>query len=639
MTAVSTDIRINRSLVQAASYVQTDLVNALLAEELLTEGEAGKVIGVDELPPALRDAYQAWDNGNSPDFVFCRQVRGKEEYSLLIPVEPAYHQPYRIHGQRIIQAMTDTNSGLTLRSLDLEALLDVLAACWAGASAASYHGESLFEQLRVSALHKALSIQAQMASAGNLPAFPASLLALERWSALRDRPFHPAAKAKGGWNDKDYVNYSAEYGGTFPLQWIAVKRDILLAGDGAEGRGAADFLLSGDDRGQLDAAMRRLGLGGDDYAALPVHPWQLERMLPREFGTEMENGACVPLGIAAGGDYAATSSVRSLAPTGEGPHVKLPLGIVSLGAIRSLPALYMTNGTRGQRLLEQLRAADQTLAGRLYLCDETAWWAYMPKAGDWFDDRPRHLSCQIRSYPAELLRDPSYQMVPMAALAVCEPGMDTHLFDAWMRLRGMRPGAEAARHLFGELCDEFLSLCMRMLRFGVLPEIHGQNVLVVLKNGTPSGIVLRDHDTVRLHLPWLERSGMADPGYIVKPGRPNSLYNETPEQLLFYLQTLGIQVNLYAIADSLAGRYRMKEESLWQTMRESLEQAVECAGLPDQDRMAVEEILFEREMWPWKQIITPLLRQQGVPGGSMPSGSGQAPNPFVALVRRRRPAK
>ncbi|QYR19452.1 hypothetical protein KZ483_16155 [Paenibacillus sp. sptzw28] len=616
----------------ASSYVLTDLVNALLAEGLLPAGGQALAVYAGELPGQLRDAYLAADAANAEKLVLQCPVPGAGNSRLLIPVESAYHVPYRFTGSAIIQADAMDNGCVSLRNLDLDALLSLLAECGGTyASEGDYDWVRLCEQVRISVRHKTLSLQVQTTVGSGPPAFPASLLELERWSALRDRPFHPAAKAKEGWDDKEVIRYSAEYAGTFPLEWVALRRDVTLPGSGTEGLDPAGLLLHRKEQSLLAAAFERLGLSSDEYTALPVHPWQLERMLPRELGSELEAGVCIPLGISAG-EYAATSSVRSLTPLDDGHHVKLPLGVVSLGAIRSLPALYMTNGDKGQRLLEQLRGADETLSERLFLCDETAWWAFMPKAGDWFDDRPRHLSCQIRRYPAI---DQSHRLVPMSAFSVSGPGTGGgHLFDSWLELREMRRGEDTVLQLFGEICDEYLTICMHMLRFGVMPEVHGQNVLLVLKHGRTAGIVLRDHDTVRLYLPWLERNGLADPGYIVKPDRPNSLYNKSAEQLLSYFQTLGIQVNLYSIADSLVKWCGIEEELLWKAIRESLKRAVACAGIPDEDRSTVEELLFERETWPWKQIITPLLQQQGRPGGSMPSGSGRAPNPFFNLIDR-----
>jgi siderophore synthetase component len=360
-----------------------------------------------------------------------------------------------------------------------------------------------------------------------------------------------------------------------------------------------------------------------------VHPWQLERKLPKELAAELESGVCVPLGVSLGA-YTATSSVRSLETKEQGLHVKLPLGVVSLGAVRSLPALYLTNGDRGQQLLHKLRAADEVLRDKLHLCDEALWWAYMPRQGEWFADGPRHLSCQLRRYPSAVFGDPSCQLVPMSALSVYEPSTNSHLFDSWLQQRGLRSeDNNAILRLFREICSEYLYICLRMVRFGALPEIHGQNVILVLREGQVDGLVLRDHDTVRIHLPWLKRAGIEDPAYIVKPDRSNSLYNDTPEALLVYLQTLGIQVNLYAIAESLRKRYRFDERQLWQEIQACLDLAVENSGLPSADKSLIHRELFESRQWPWKQLIAPLLRQQGSPGGSMPSGMGKAPNPFV----------
>ncbi len=272
-----TGMRSNRALAEASSYVMTDLVNALLAEGLLSDGGDGRAAAVNELPPPLRDACLANDIGSPEKLMFHRHVRGREDYSLLIPIEPAYHQPYLFRGgDAIIQAKTAKNGSVTFRALDLEALLEVLAECWNEPLAAKYDYTRLFEQVRLSVRQKALSLQAQTSDGGRPSAFPIPLLELEQRSALRDRPFHPAAKAKGGWDDKEYVNYSAEYGAAFPLQWMALRRDVMLSGDGAEGQEPADFLLSAEERDRVEAAFKRLGLSRDNYAALPVHPWQME---------------------------------------------------------------------------------------------------------------------------------------------------------------------------------------------------------------------------------------------------------------------------------------------------------------------------------------------------------------------------
>ena len=63
------------------------------------------------------------------------------------------------------------------------------------------------------------------------------------------------------------------------------------------------------------------------------------------------------------------------------------------------------------------------LKTKLWLCEETQWWSYLPEKqndrtadNEWlFVEKPTHLAAQRRHIPAELLQEP-YQLIPMASL-------------------------------------------------------------------------------------------------------------------------------------------------------------------------------------------------------------------------------
>jgi siderophore synthetase component len=211
----------------------------------------------------------------------------------------------------------------------------------------------------------------------------------------------------------------------------------------------------------------------------------------------------------------------------------------------------------------------------------------------------------------------------MSALAVVDPQRRVHFFDTL--------GADASQALdwFGDVCDAFFEVVMRLLRLGVVPEIHGQNVVLAFERGQVSGILLRDFDTTRLHLPWLSAAGLNDPAYVVKPNRPNSLYNDSPADLLFYIQTLGIQVNLYAIIDALAGRYRISAAQGWRVLGASLRRSLRRIEFSADQRRLIEDRLFDQPTWPTKLCVTPLLEQEGGAIGSMPAGKGRVRNPLL----------
>jgi staphyloferrin B synthase len=221
--------------------------------------------------------------------------------------------------------------------------------------------------------------------------------ALEEWSSLRDRPFHPVAKAKMGFTEQDYRQYMAEFKPEVRLNWVAVKRDCLSCGVGVNSSDSvnpAQFLLSEMQRQALQLELTQRGIE-HSHTALPVHPWQLHHALPKHLPAALECGDCTVLDFQDAVLWA-TSSVRSMAPQINSEHyLKLPLAIYSLGASRYLPAVKMINGQRSEKLLHQALALDSVLSQRVFVCDETKWWAYMPANASLFDEAPRHLSIRF----------------------------------------------------------------------------------------------------------------------------------------------------------------------------------------------------------------------------------------------------
>lgn len=461
---------------------------------------------------------------------------------------------------------------------------------------------------------------------------------MEQWASLLDRPYHPTAKAKQGLSESEYRAYMAEFNAPVTLRWVAVAHDLLLTGSGVSDKTPApvEWLAGEKSRQALEKEMAGRGLA-QSHIAIPVHPWQHEHALPAWLEAAFAMGHCVSLDSVSE-PWLATSSLRSLAPTSASPHfLKLPMAIHSLGASRYLPAVKMLNGDLSARLLAQAREKDARLAASLYLCDEGKWWAYMPEAVTLFDEAPRHLSAMVRSYPEVLLEDPSVRLVPMATLGTPLPGGAHHVFDDWLAQRGMAAGHASVQALFGEICERFFEINLRMFRLGMLAEVHGQNAVLVFKDGQCHGLLLRDHDSLRIIVEQLERHGMQDPCYRIKPGHSNTLYHDSPEALLFWLQTLAIQVNLRAILDALAAHYAISATSLWQEMASRLETQIGQVPFDNHDRKLLREQLFERELWPYKRLIAPIIERAGGPG-SMPFGTGSTCNPFVrtsALVKEK----
>ncbi|PHX33825.1 hypothetical protein AO354_14420 [Pseudomonas syringae pv. syringae] len=125
---------------------------------------------------------------------------------------------------------------------------------------------------------------------------------------------------------------------------------------------------------------------------------------------------------------------------------------------------------------------------------------------------------------------------------------------------------------------------------------------------------------------------MHDPEYRIKKGHANTLYHDRPEDLLFWLQTLGIQVNVRAIMDTLAQVYDVPVTALWTVLRDVLDNLITTIEFDDEARGMIRQQLFEAPNWPQKLLLTPMIERAGGPG-SMPFGKGEVVNPFHRLRR------
>lgn len=107
----------------------------------------------------------------------------------------------------------------------------------------------------------------------------------------------------------------------------------------------------------------------------------------------------------------------------------------------------------------------------------------------------------------------------------------------------------------------------------------------------------------------------------------NTLYHESVEALLFYIQTLGIQVNLGCIVDNLASHYQIEVKDLWSVLAHALQQVIQNLNFQPEILTQLQHLLFEVPEWPYKQLLRPLL-EQDTRIGSMPSGIGKTRNPL-----------
>lgn len=533
----------------------------------------------------------------------------------------------------------------------------------------------LQESLTASLMAQQWSAQAEMTSlVYKQEHWYQSLIAAEQWASLTDRPFHPLAKGKLGFTEQDYQHYMAEFDQPIYLNWVAVDKTHLMLSELLEKNNQrqdssyietalqpAHYLLNESQKQTLEQELQARGVASS-HIAIPIHPWQMTHELDAFFQNDLANKTVVKLRFNQLVSHG-SASMRSMLFCSNTPYsIKLPLGVYALNSKRYLPALKLINAEKNQALLVQACQRDGVLKQQMWLWDERLWWGYMSPEDrhdkssinpSFYQEKPTHLGLLLRCLPKEL-RDNSVRLLPMASLGmlVHKAGSSHHIFDELigaLQADTAQSPAATAQHTqhndsqgrqacdaiqtqvmtcFTSLCYVFLGTMLRCIRLGFIPELHGQNVVIVIKDHQFSGVLLRDHDSVRIHLPWLNRHQIDDPHYLSPPNFKNRLYREAPQALIFYLQSLGILVNLRAIIESLAAHYGIAEVKFWVTVRGVIEQMLVHLDFDADQYLILKESLLDSPVYLHKTLMLPVIERGQQAHGSMPAGESQIQNPL-----------
>jgi siderophore synthetase component len=452
----------------------------------------------------------------------------------------------------------------------------------------------------------------------------------EQLSALRDRPFHPLAKSKKGWNAENFRQYSAETSEGFGLTWVAVSNNYLVGNTRLKGTSIAEQLLTDAEQIILRDLCQNHSVDWHQYTLIPVHPWHFKVHVQQELKQAIARSQIVLVAESLGWFYP-TASGRSLVP--KQPtlvHVKLPLALLCLGALRILPSRYLFNGYQAQQMLTAVitRMPEKE---RITLCDESQWLAFLPEGETHLSDRSGFLSCLLRRYP-KISEKP---LIPMAALAVEVNGKVPAIEWLYQQRDRDQSISDFSLDVFTAITQLLCEFSFHCFSHGVMPEVHGQNILVTFNSSSVEQLTLRDHDTLRIFSPWLQQQQIPLFDYQMDWATPNSLICLSPQQLLSYFLTLGIQVNLRSIADAFSQAYDIPMASFWEILKCTVETLLNEMNIPVMAKAILRKELLDSPIWPARHILRPCLVKRTRMMG-MPSGVGSVINPFHRLEERKK---
>ncbi|MBJ9978162.1 IucA/IucC family siderophore biosynthesis protein [Pseudomonas sp. S75] len=367
----------------------------------------------------------------------------------------------------------------------------------------------------VQELEHTLAKDLQARSQGYRPPVPAQQLgadALER-HFMDAHSYHPCYKSRIGFSLADNRQYGPEFAAPLALVWLGVERELASSGLSRQLDEATFWQqVVGEQRWtEFSAVLAEQDRALADYQLIPVHTWQWEQVIQPSFQQELAEGRVLYLGASAPA-YRAQQSIRTLAnvdhPTA--PYVKLALSITNTSSTRILARHTVLNGPLIADWLQGLIATDATARDLGFVILGEI-------AGASFDYArlPATRQAQVYGTLGAIWREnlnvylqPGEEGVPFNGLSALENryggGVVSPFIAPWIERHGLHAWT-------AQLLRVSIAPIVHMLYAeGIGMESHGQNIVLIHRDGWPERIALKDfHDGVRYspaHLARPERA-------------------------------------------------------------------------------------------------------------------------------------
>jgi siderophore synthetase component len=454
-------------------------------------------------------------------------------------------------------------------------------------------------------------------------------------SELRGHPWIVANKGRVGFSSDDVLAFAPEAARDVRLGWLAAAPSIAdaQAVTGLDHHTVVREQVGDAEFERLRAHAQLGGLDPDSCVYVPVHPWQwTNRILPLHAG-ELARGSLVYLGEASP-RYRPQLAIRTLTDIDrpERRYLKLPLSILNTSVYRGLPrertiaAPALTDWLCGLARTDPfLRETGMILLGEV---------ASVSVAHPAFERLPG-VPYQHTEMLGAIWRDsvqphlePGERAVSLAALLHVDPD-GSSFAGALLKQSGL-----TADEWFGRLHAAILPPLLHVLyRYGAMFSPHGQNCMIVHRDGIPSRLVVKDFvdDVAICSEPLPEHGRLA-------PAARAALGDVTLEAktLIKYLQNgllTGVYRYLAEIAEDLLG---LPEPAFWALAREEMLVYQRRFGAELADRFA----LFDLETPTFPKLCLNRLRlfERGYADDAerpVISAAGTVRNPLASIAATR----
>ncbi|MFE9765585.1 IucA/IucC family protein [Streptomyces sp. NPDC005808] len=375
-------------------------------------------------------------------------------------------------------------------------------------------------------------------------------------------PCFVANNGRLGFGVHDYLSYAPETASPVRLVWLGAHRSraAFTAGVGIEYESFLREELGAETVERFAKTLTGQGLDADDYLLIPVHPWQWWNKLSVTFAAEVAQRHLVCLGEGAD-EYLAQQSIRTFFNRShpEKHYVKTALSVLNMGFMRGLSAAYMEATPAINDWLAQLVENDPVLRSTgLSVIRERAAVGYRhleyEAATDRYSPYRKMLAALWRESPVPALQE-GETLATMASLAhVDHEGRS--FAGALIERSGLNPVEWLRRYLNAYLTP----LLHSFYAYDLVYMPHGENVILVLKDGVVQRAVFKD---------IAEEIAVLDPQAVLPPAVERIRVDVPEDKKLLSIFTDVFDCFFRFLAADLDAEGILDEDRFWRTVAES----------------------------------------------------------------------
>ncbi|MGH0541623.1 IucA/IucC family protein [Bacillus cereus] len=383
-------------------------------------------------------------------------------------------------------------------------------------------------------------------------------------------PYHPSYKARIGFQYRDNFQYGYEFMRPIKLIWIAAHKKNATVG--YENEIIYDNILKGEiGEHTLETYMERIHSAGCDpkqYVFIPVHPWQWENFIIPNYADHIQDKYIIYLGKSED-DYCAQQSMRTLrnVTNPKRPYVKLSLNILNTSTLRTLKPYSVASAPAISNWLSDVVSQDSYLrdGSRVILLKEFSSVTYDTNKKAAYGS----LGCIWRESVHKYF-DEQEDAVPFNGLYAKEKD-GIPVIDAWLNKYGIENWLQLL------IQKAIIPVIHLVVEHGIALESHGQNMILVHKEGLPVRIALKDfHEGLEFYRPFLKEMNKCPDFTKMHKTYANGKMNDFFEMdCIECLQEMVLDAlflfNVGELAFVLADEYEWKEERFWMMVVEEIE--------------------------------------------------------------------